>query len=94
MAALVALLATTEDETLQRDMLRGLEQAMVGRAQVTMPAGWESVETKLNQSQQPEIRRRVRSLSLAYPPGRVQHAHVRWQRVTAERLSWSLLLLC
>ena len=29
MAALVALLATTEDETLQRDMLRGLEQAMV-----------------------------------------------------------------
>ena len=39
MAALVALLATTEDETLQRDMLRGLEQAMVGRAQVTMPAG-------------------------------------------------------
>ena len=28
-----------EDETLQRDMLRGLEQAMVGRAQVTMPAG-------------------------------------------------------
>ena len=37
---------------------------------------------------------RVRSLSLADPPGRVQHAHVRWQRVTAERLSWSLLLLC
>ncbi len=66
MAALVALLATTEDETLQRDMLRGLEQAMVGRAQVTMPAGWESVETKLNQSQQPEIRRRVRSLSLVF----------------------------
>lgn len=63
---LVALLGSTEDESLQIDMLRGLDQAMEGRSSVSMPEGWSVVEQRLAESQQAEIRAKVRSLSLVF----------------------------
>lgn len=62
----VQLLSTTNDPQFQLDVLRGLSQAMQGRAQVPMPNGWEAVEPKLSRNENPEIRSLTQSLGLKF----------------------------
>ena len=61
---IVAVLNQSQDAGFQLDVLRGLSQAMQGRAKVAMPEGWSGVETKLGKSNNAEVRSLVRSLSL------------------------------
>ncbi len=50
----------------QLDMLTGLSAALKGQRSVPMPKGWESVETKLSSSSNPQIRALAQSLSLTF----------------------------
>lgn len=63
---IVAVLNQNQDVGFQLDVLRGLSQAMQGRAKVAMPEGWSGVETKLGKSNNAEVRSLVRSLSLTF----------------------------
>lgn len=63
---LVRLLGESRDTQLQLDLLRGLSQAMEGRAQVPMPAGWDAVEPRLTSSGNAEIRSLGQSLGLKF----------------------------
>lgn len=63
---LVRLLGSSNDTQLQLDLLRGLSQAMDGRAQVPMPAGWDAVEPALVRSGNGEIRSLTQALGLKF----------------------------
>ncbi|HKS35914.1 MAG TPA: c-type cytochrome [Verrucomicrobiae bacterium] len=63
---LVQILSENRDPQFQLDILRGLSAAVRGQRSVPMPKGWESVETKLSQSLNPDIRTLVESLSLTF----------------------------
>ncbi len=66
LSALVQVLQQADDPQLQLDVLKGLSEGLKGQRGVKMPAGWETLETKLNQSSNPAIRELVRSLSLTF----------------------------
>jgi putative heme-binding domain-containing protein len=63
---LVRLLGSSNDTQLQLDLLRGLSQAMEGRPQVPMPAGWDAVEPALARSGNGEIRSLTQALGLKF----------------------------
>jgi len=63
---LVRLLGESRDAQLQLDLLRGLSQAMEGRAQVPMPVGWDIVEPALVKSGNTEIRSLTQALGLKF----------------------------
>lgn len=63
---LVQLLGASDDSQLQLDVLRGMAQAMSGRAQAPMPDGWQSAEKTLSQSDNSEIRSLTQSLGLKF----------------------------
>lgn len=63
---LVTLLIQSQDTSLQLDVLRGITQALQGRSEVDMPEGWDSLESKLGDSPNGEVRVLVRSLSLTF----------------------------
>src|SRR5262245_37035769 len=64
--ALAQTLASTEDPQLQLDILRGISAALRGQRKVTMPHGWEAVETRLSTSASPEVRALAQSISLTF----------------------------
>ncbi len=63
---LVRLLGESRDAQLQLDLLRGLSQAMEGRPQVPMPAGWDAVEPVLVKSGNSEVRSLTQALALKF----------------------------
>lgn len=63
---LVSVLRETKDPQLQLDILRGLNEALKGRRNVVMPAGWERVERDLASSINSEIRLLAQALGLTF----------------------------
>ena len=66
LAALAQVLRETEDPQFQWDILKGVSDALKGRRQVPMPAGWEQIETRLGQSPNADVRTLAQSLSLTF----------------------------
>jgi putative heme-binding domain-containing protein len=64
--ALAKLLATTEDTEVQKDVLRGMADALAGRRNVTAPKGWSAVHKKLSASKDGEVREGVLALSVLF----------------------------
>src|SRR5262245_36255559 len=63
---LVRLLASSDDVALQRDVLRGMCEALAGRRSVTAPAGWAAAYTKLAASKDDEVRRKALALAVLF----------------------------
>ncbi len=66
LAPLVKVLAATEDVEVQRDVLRGMHQALQGRRAVAAPAGWSAVYRKLSASKDAEVREKALVLSVLF----------------------------
>jgi putative heme-binding domain-containing protein len=64
--ALVVLLANTEDPAIQRDILRGISDAVVGRREMKAPKGWSAIHERLSKSSDEEIRERSMTLSVLF----------------------------
>jgi putative heme-binding domain-containing protein len=64
--ALVQILISADDAAIQRDVLRGIHEALQGRTGLTAPAGWDAVRTKLAKSSDAEIREKVQTLSVLF----------------------------
>jgi putative heme-binding domain-containing protein len=62
---LVQLLAESNDVAVQRDVLRGMHEALQGR-QVAPPEGWSAVYRKLADSPDAEVREKVLRLSVLF----------------------------
>jgi putative membrane-bound dehydrogenase-like protein len=69
-APLVGLLGRVDDPMLHRDVLRGVQDALAGRRQVAMPAGWQAAYPRLAESPYPEVRERALALAVAFGDGR------------------------
>ena len=54
---LAKVLAETDDVEVQRDVLRGMHEALAGRRDLRAPAGWAAVYRKL-----PELKKRLAEL--------------------------------
>jgi putative heme-binding domain-containing protein len=63
---LVEVLGGAEDTQLQLDILRGMTDALKGKRDVAMPAGWEAVEQKLGASGNPQVKLLTQSLGLTF----------------------------
>jgi putative heme-binding domain-containing protein len=66
MSSLVQLLGANRDTQFQLDVLRGMNQALEGRAEVPMPAGWEKVEPALMRNANGEIQSLAQTLGLKF----------------------------
>src|SRR5206468_2283144 len=55
-----------ENPTRQRDVLRGLHEALKGRRSVPMPRGWEEVYRNLAESPLAEVRERSTALAVLF----------------------------
>jgi hypothetical protein len=66
LAPLVQLLATSDEVDVQKDVLRGMEEAFRGRRQVAAPEGWSDVARRLADSKDAEVRQRALRLSLLF----------------------------
>lgn len=66
LGALVQLLADNPDPQFQRDILKGMSDGLKGRRAVNMPAGWDKVADKLNNSPDPQVRELAQSLSVTF----------------------------
>ncbi|HWE97780.1 MAG TPA: c-type cytochrome [Tepidisphaeraceae bacterium] len=62
----VTLLEKIDDPTAQADVLRGVSDALKGRRQVAMPAGWRTVYAKLRVSPSPQVREQAIGLALVF----------------------------
>jgi len=67
---LVRVLAATGDTPLQRDVLRGMVEALQGRRRVAEPAGWAAVYDKLAKSPDKEVREKGLVLSVLFDDAR------------------------
>jgi putative heme-binding domain-containing protein len=63
---LVRVLASSGDTEVQRDVLRGMTEALQGRRQVAAPAGWSAVARKLGASPDAEVRTKAMQLSVLF----------------------------
>jgi putative heme-binding domain-containing protein len=63
---LVRVLAETDDAGVQRDVLRGMAEALLGRRAVREPAGWPAVYRKLLASGDREVREKATALSVLF----------------------------
>jgi putative heme-binding domain-containing protein len=63
---LVKVLATSNDGGLDRDVLRGMCEALQGRRHVAAPPGWSAVYRKLAASPDAEVRERALVLSVLF----------------------------
>jgi putative heme-binding domain-containing protein len=63
---LVRVLTSSDDVGVQRDVLRGMHEALQGRRQVAAPAGWTAVARKLSASPDAEVRARAMQLSVLF----------------------------
>ncbi|HEY7426979.1 MAG TPA: leucine-rich repeat domain-containing protein [Gemmataceae bacterium] len=66
LVSLVEVLADSNDESMQLDVLRGMREALQGRRQVTAPEGWSTVYRKLAGSKNAEVREKVLQLSVLF----------------------------
>jgi putative heme-binding domain-containing protein len=64
--ALVRVLAQSNDVAVQKDILRGMGDALAGRRSVAAPVGWSAVHRKLSASPDAEVRERVLALSVLF----------------------------
>jgi hypothetical protein len=64
--ALARLLADSDDVDVQKDVLRGMGEALAGRRNVTAPKDWSAVHKKLSASKDAEVRERVLALSVLF----------------------------
>jgi putative heme-binding domain-containing protein len=64
--ALVGILASSDDVEVQRDVLRGMGDALAGRRNVKAPRGWSHVHRKLRASKDGEVRERTLTLSILF----------------------------
>jgi putative heme-binding domain-containing protein len=62
----VAVLTKSDDIETQRDILRGLGDALAGRRKMAPPKGWGEVHDKLIASKDAEVRSRTLALSLLF----------------------------
>lgn len=74
LARLVQVISQTEDAQFQRDILKGMSDALKGRRQAVMPEGWAQVEDKLQGSGDSQVRALVQSLSLKFGSDRARTA--------------------
>jgi putative heme-binding domain-containing protein len=65
LAPLVKLLADSDDVAVQRDVLRGMREALQGR-RLSAPKGWTEVFRKLSASSDAEVRQAVQVLSVLF----------------------------
>ncbi len=63
---IAAKLGELEDSARQLDMLTGLAAALKGQRNITMPQGWEVIETKLASSAKAEVRTLAQTISLTF----------------------------
>jgi putative membrane-bound dehydrogenase-like protein len=66
LGVLVRILAGTDDPEVQRDVLRGMADALAGRRDVPAPAGWSAVHSRLRSSKDGEVRERTLALSVLF----------------------------
>jgi putative heme-binding domain-containing protein len=64
--SLVQVLSESRDAQLQLDILRGMSDALKGKRDVAMPAGWERVEQRLGASENQQVRLLTQSLGLTF----------------------------
>jgi hypothetical protein len=64
--ALAKVLADNDDVDVQKDVLRGMGEALAGRRNVTAPKDWSAVHKKLSASKDAEVRERVLALSVLF----------------------------
>ena len=64
--ALVSVLSEARDAQLQLDILRGMSDALKGKRDVQMPAGWERVEERLGKSDDQQVKLLTQSLGLTF----------------------------
>lgn len=64
--ALVELLAATDDMALRGDVLTGMYDALRGRRNVAMPAGWSALYPRLAESDSPTVREKGTALALIF----------------------------
>jgi putative heme-binding domain-containing protein len=62
----VRLLASSDDDAVQRDILRGMCEALQGRRQLAAPSDWAAMKQKLASSGDAEIRERALLLSVIF----------------------------
>src|SRR5579883_1518202 len=63
---LVRVLAASGDVGVQRDVLRGMYEALQGRRPLKAPAGWSAVRQKLAASPDAEVRQKALLLSVMF----------------------------
>ena len=63
---LVEVLGVAQEVQLQLDILRGMTDALKGKRDVSMPAGWEKVEQRLGASENPQVKLLTQSLGLTF----------------------------
>ncbi len=66
LAPLVEVLLLVNDAAVQRDVIRGMREALKGRKQVTMPGNWPMAAKRLTVSDDDEVRRGSLVLSLIF----------------------------
>ncbi|HEX7861697.1 MAG TPA: family 16 glycoside hydrolase [Verrucomicrobiae bacterium] len=64
--SLVKFLDEARDGQVQLDVLRGMSEALKGKRDVSMPAGWEAVEKRLSASDDQQLRLLTQSLGLTF----------------------------
>ncbi len=93
---LVHVLQNTDDVALQRDVLRGMHEALHGRRKVVAPAAWSAVYPKLSASTDPEVREKTLALAVLFGDSRAladvrravadPHAEPGWRRFALRTL--------
>lgn len=69
-AQLIAVAIKSGDLALAEDVVQGMSQALAGRRQVNMPAGWQELQRRLSQdSSDEEIQRSLADLSVLFGDG-------------------------
>src|SRR3954471_20565275 len=63
---LIGVLKDTADPAAQADLLKGMNDAMAGKRNVKMPAGWQDVYAKLSQSPNEEVRKQGAKLAAIF----------------------------
>jgi putative heme-binding domain-containing protein len=66
LGALIGVLKDVDDPVFQRDILKGISDALKGQRNVKPPKGWDEVAPKLNKSPNKEVRQLTQSLSLTF----------------------------
>jgi len=63
---LVAAMRSSNDVDLQQDVVRGMFEALNGRREIAMPAGWRTLLKELHQHRASEVREKADFLSLIF----------------------------